>query len=65
MRVETVKNRQIQKSLNAEAIGLNGELNMVWKGEVQGWGQNSWQSGGRHSEDEHVGNPTVGRACSV
>lgn len=62
MRVETVKNRQIQKSLNAEAIGLNGELNMVERGwEVQGWGQNSWQSGGRHSEDEH-GNPTVGRA---
>lgn len=26
---------------------------------------NSWQSGGRHSGDECVGNPTMGRACSV
>ena len=33
---------------------------MVWKGEVQGWGQNRWRSGGHHSGDECVGNPTMG-----
>lgn len=61
MRVETVKNRQIQKSLNAEAIGLNGELNMVWKGKSK--------AGARTAGRVAVAilrmstwNPTVGRA---